>query len=662
MPPSRHSSSSHHSSSSSHHSSHSSHSSRSSYSSSSSRSYGSSSYRSSSSSYGSYRSAPVKRVPRPARARTNQPLNYIGKTATHDYRCKAHDYTYYGENWTDSSTGKNYLKGYYDEKGNRYDQLIIDRVDGSFESLFECMYCGTQTKQVWKEGAIPQCQNCGANLLESMGASVIHDRVDTSTVPDYQRPYSGSYRSSPYDTESFLGGCLKKIVIAIVAIAALFGIALLDDSSGNSNNITYNNGSDYQTIVNTNIELFGDSIYVDSIDRTLDWNDEYQSYYDPVSDCYLWYDTDDEPAVWQYWYENISSDYGDYGWMEYELDEDQWYIEADEGNWIKLPSKYDTSELWHITGDLAGTSYSKDYNLEYFGKSIKVDDDTASYFWSDEYVAYYIKSEDCYVRVNFDVKDPTPQYWYEEVSSTFCDEDGYGGWMEYDYTQDAWYVLDMYGDWNNLGDEYNNLWHIDSKITGFTGTEVELTEAKKVVHTGVTSDSSHNTEDMLVTYPNNMDYSSNYFIVSYYFQTTNEDFIIFDNGKMFTPVDKFVVSEDSFNDVITTEVNAHKPLVEQFFFQMHEEQPVTSIDELKAHNFSMGERMDVTDWFGSEISLLEEDGETSHDYKITKVELSLQDYSYEGDKRDYYDKFGIQYIVDDQYVFIQGIQFNFFFE
>ena len=52
------------------------------------------------------------------------------------------------------------------------------------------------------------------------------------------------------------------------------------------------------------------------------------------------------PNVWQYWAEGISSDYGDYGWMEH--DEDGWFIEADQGVWIEVPAWYDTSRLWYF--------------------------------------------------------------------------------------------------------------------------------------------------------------------------------------------------------------------------------------------------------------------------------------------------------------------------
>ncbi len=81
-------------------------------------------------------------------------------------------------------------------------------------------------------------------------------------------------------------------------------------------------------------------------DKTLVWDDNEESFYDSSLDCWLWYNTAVEIPVWQYWYQGISSNYGDYGWMEH--DDTGWYIEASYGNWIMLPAQYDTSKLWYI--------------------------------------------------------------------------------------------------------------------------------------------------------------------------------------------------------------------------------------------------------------------------------------------------------------------------
>ena len=91
-----------------------------------------------------------------------------------------------------------------------------------------------------------------------------------------------------------------------------------------------------------------DSYYVKSIGRYCDWDDEMECYYDPETDCYFWYNDTTKTHTWQYWYEDISSDYGDYGWMEFDSTEKQWYIEVSDGEWIELPSEYDRSNLWHV--------------------------------------------------------------------------------------------------------------------------------------------------------------------------------------------------------------------------------------------------------------------------------------------------------------------------
>ena len=109
----------------------------------------------------------------------------------------------------------------------------------------------------------------------------------------------------------------------------------------------------------SNVDIFGSTIYLkdgadgytisdsDDYDKVLYWDYSYESYYDKESDCYVWYNTDVSPNLWQYWYEGISSDYGDYGWIEYE--DGEWYIERRDEDWILLDTdKYDTSELWHF--------------------------------------------------------------------------------------------------------------------------------------------------------------------------------------------------------------------------------------------------------------------------------------------------------------------------
>lgn len=91
-----------------------------------------------------------------------------------------------------------------------------------------------------------------------------------------------------------------------------------------------------------------DSYYVAALGRSCDWDAKHECYYDVKTDCYFWYNNTTKTHTWQYWYEGISSDYGDFGWMEYDTKEKTWYIEVSDGYWTELPERYDRSRLWHI--------------------------------------------------------------------------------------------------------------------------------------------------------------------------------------------------------------------------------------------------------------------------------------------------------------------------
>ena len=120
------------------------------------------------------------------------------------------------------------------------------------------------------------------------------------------------------------------------------------------NTDTYNESSAYDDFSNTlylqsvdeNTFEVLDAGAQNNSDKILVRDDADDNYYDEDTDCYVWYNEDF--AVWQYWYEGISSDYDDYGWMEYNEQENKWYIEANYDQWIKLPEQYDVSILWHI--------------------------------------------------------------------------------------------------------------------------------------------------------------------------------------------------------------------------------------------------------------------------------------------------------------------------
>lgn len=435
MPPGRHSSSSHHSShshSSSHRSSHSS-------SSHSSRSYSSSSYSRSSSTSSYYQ---------PARTRRNQPTGYNknmpGYKAPKTYYRKNHDYRYYASDWTDSSTGAFYRKGYYDENGKYYTQLVT-KTGNSLSTQFDCEYCGTGLKLNWTEGAIPQCPNCGANLKEVLEGAAI-DSITSFAGPSAQKNSSGKRVTAT--ALGVVGG-----TIGLIVLGAMSGLS--SDSSSHTSD---------SAAKKANVDIWGESFYVEAIDREISWNDEYDSYYDKESDCYVYYNVDQDPPVWQYWYEDISSDYGDYGWMEYELDEDTWYIEVDDDDWEKLPKKYDASKLWYFTGEQSGTSYAGLDNTYLFTETIAVDGYVFN--WRELAQSYYNEELDCYIWYNTDVDPHIWQYYYKSISG--LDEFKGHGWMEYDKDSRKWYI-DTEDGWEKLPAKYHgsSLWHMDGSPTPY---------------------------------------------------------------------------------------------------------------------------------------------------------------------------------------------------
>lgn len=299
-----------------------------------------------------------------ARPRTNGPtgynrftLNYVEPTF---YRCRNHDYMYYPRNWVDQTTGNSYRKGYYDENGDYYETVAFKGTGknaAKYECKFVCTYCGTEVKLEWEEGAVPACPNCGGTLSEEI-TGIIFDKVEESFI--YQ---DLSLTEDEERRMKIMEGNRKKSVVGIVTAVVTFVVIMCGLcccggfigglGGGNTNNNTYD--STLNTAVTTSdvYELGGNinhhsRIEVVDTGRTCLWYSEYDSYYDSMTDCYFWFNDTVAPNEWQYWYEGISSDYGEYGWMEYDQAKKQWFIEIDDGEWIPLPDSYDTSYLWHI--------------------------------------------------------------------------------------------------------------------------------------------------------------------------------------------------------------------------------------------------------------------------------------------------------------------------
>ena len=468
--PSSHSSSSHSSSS---------------FSSSSSSSH--SSFSSSSHSYSSHSSSSydrddghipskvVKELVMPApRARTNQPGGFNGSVSSSSLiRGVNHDYVYFPDIWTDN-TGARYHKGYYDEKGQHYKQIIIKDGD-SYETRAECSFCGTQIKLKWTRGAMPSCPNCGAALKELVDQSIIEEklkpkyktvRVPLSAADDGYFVNGQHISKSKVDIDNtFLSGGKRtyheekrpfdrSVLIFPGVVTGIFIIIILSFCFGTRDNGRKTSSTSVRSI-EEQIEYystytppaettpkptpvpgyffkfiakedFPDTIYVDAIGRECKWHAS-GNYYDPVTDCYFWLNDTVAPPIWQYWYEGISSDFGDYGWMEYDFNERTWYIEASAGNWIVLPDKYDQSKLWHMKNADDGRYLGMDrVYVKALGRycnfieeeSNYYDPETKCHFYYDTYTA-----EGAWV------------YWFEDFRS----EEGIG-WIKYNKKDEHWYV------------------------------------------------------------------------------------------------------------------------------------------------------------------------------------------------------------------------------
>ncbi len=338
MPPSGHSSS-HHSS--SHHSSHSS--SHHSSSRSSSRSHSSySSHSSHSTSHHSpsvaaarsnYRNSTAYR-----RTRSSQPYGWNDAVngAVGHYYCANHDYDYYPQAWT-APDGQYFEEGYYDENGRHYNNMVM----AGGTTMLKCAYCGNRMVYKWKEGELPVCDKCGAQFQIDItdkektpyGAGTVSTGSAGCTRDrGFKQVWRNIHPIGKIAVITFIG-CLALPFLAV--IAAMFLVI--------TQRIGMTRGTDVET---TSVK---NSIYVEEIGRTcyLDGED----WYDSETECWFYYNDEVSPYQWQYWYEGISSDYGDYGWMEYDMGEGAWYIEADNGNWVHLPDSYDTSNLWHMTDE-----------------------------------------------------------------------------------------------------------------------------------------------------------------------------------------------------------------------------------------------------------------------------------------------------------------------
>ena len=299
----------------------------------------------------------------PRRPRVNQPIGFLlsGALKPSYHYGKLHDYVYYPESWTDQNSGRTYEKGYYDENGNYYANVVFAR-NGRYENIVcSCPYCGQDTiLNLTAEDVAShhlQCPHCGGpmevqtELDEYLGQTAENTHIYASE--ESLRQFTDKAKKK------------KRRKWWLIAIVVLILLVVGQGSESIPDSLSQNHEVSYIGDTSHNISSYGDILLTsrgqnsyfiagegtETYDKRLTWDSDAESYYDAESGCWLWYNIDVEPPLWQYWYEGISSDFGDYGWMEHDLS--GWYIEQSEGNWISLPDQYDSGSLWYIEDSIS---------------------------------------------------------------------------------------------------------------------------------------------------------------------------------------------------------------------------------------------------------------------------------------------------------------------
>ena len=257
---------------------------------------------------------------------------------------------------TDAETGASYRKGYYDENGQRYENVAFEE-NGKYKSVVcGCPYCGLDTILDLGADAAAEhslkCPNCGGPMeIRSELDTILGETPENTHVYNSEESLRNAFPQKQ-KKKTRLWPIVLALMLAFSAVSRLKErrspepVQQLPTTVSSGNTLS--------------LAPFGDHLYLEKqedgsyhvvtdvlrADKLLDYERDSDNYYDEASDCWLWYNREVEPAVWQYWYEGVSSDFGDWGWMEH--DADGWHIEASENNWIPLPEKYDSSGLWYI--------------------------------------------------------------------------------------------------------------------------------------------------------------------------------------------------------------------------------------------------------------------------------------------------------------------------
>ncbi len=193
--------------------------------------------------------------------------------------------------------------------------------------------------------------------------SVHRPRSSHSSSSHHRSSYGGSYhrprRRRSYYSRSYGGygsgygyggsgcslpGCIGTLAALALIVIIAGGALYFNSKRGDS----VQQGGNAQSGYHQQQTETQDSIYVEPLKRSVEWSEQYECYYDQPTDSYFFKNTEVSPAIWQYWFEGVSSDYGDFGWMEWDVPEQRWYVQTGEYDWEPLPESKYTSSMWHF--------------------------------------------------------------------------------------------------------------------------------------------------------------------------------------------------------------------------------------------------------------------------------------------------------------------------
>lgn len=235
--------------------------------------------------------------------------------------------------------------------GNKATGKSTKNAGGSDKVYYYCEFCETKLEEIWKEGYYPVCKNCGAQMTKKQQAQNGENGLlaDADTGMDAEIPAG-----------TFLGGLRNKLAVRVLFLFGCFLLIFLMVGMFGRNGRRQEVAKEdfYDISQETNLQIYGATIFLDetednkyricesfdSYEKCIEWDYNIRAYYDAESDCYLWYNTDVSPNVWQYWYEDVAGD-AYYGWMEHE--DGIWYIEVSDTEWEEYTG--DTKDLWSIS-------------------------------------------------------------------------------------------------------------------------------------------------------------------------------------------------------------------------------------------------------------------------------------------------------------------------